>query len=172
MQAMRIARPRVALRNWLRLSYTTSQVAPSSTRSSTARTPIPLSNVEAQWEKMTSDEQLDVHKQLEELQKKDWKHLSLDEKKAAYYVSFGPHGPRTPINPPGTWLKVFLGTVTAVTAGVLIFTAIHHFSPPPPRTMTREWQEESNRRAIETRQNPISGITSEGYKGKGHVQSK
>jgi cytochrome c oxidase subunit 4 len=45
-------------------------------------TVIPLSNVEAQWENMTADEQLTVHQQLEELQKRDWKTLSLDEKKA------------------------------------------------------------------------------------------
>jgi hypothetical protein len=51
----------------------------TSTASSSA---IPLSNVEAQWEKMSNEEQLSVHQQLEELQKKDWKELSLDEKKA------------------------------------------------------------------------------------------
>jgi len=43
---------------------------------------IPLSNVEAQWEKLTADEQLTIHQQLEELQKRDWKTLSLDEKKS------------------------------------------------------------------------------------------
>jgi hypothetical protein len=49
-------------------------------------TVIPLSNVEAQWDKMTADEQLTVHQQLEELQKRDWKTLSLDEKKAGAYT--------------------------------------------------------------------------------------
>jgi cytochrome c oxidase subunit 4 len=43
---------------------------------------IPLSNVEAQWEKMSAEDQIAVHQQLETLQKKDWKELSLDEKKA------------------------------------------------------------------------------------------
>ena len=43
---------------------------------------IPLSNVEAQWEKLSKDEQRIVHRQLEEIQKKDWKALSIDEKKA------------------------------------------------------------------------------------------
>ena len=51
----------------------------SSTASSSV---IPLSNVEAQWEKMTSEEQLTVHQQLEAIQKRDWKTLSIDEKKA------------------------------------------------------------------------------------------
>jgi len=43
---------------------------------------IPLSNVEAQWEKLNTEEQLTVHRQLEQLQKRNWKELSLDEKKA------------------------------------------------------------------------------------------
>lgn len=48
----------------------------------TAETPIPLSNVEAQWERLSTEEQMSVHQQLETLQKKDWKELSIDEKKA------------------------------------------------------------------------------------------
>lgn len=43
---------------------------------------IPLSNVEAQWEKFSAEEQAQVYTQLEELTKKDWKTLSLDDKKA------------------------------------------------------------------------------------------
>ena len=35
----------------------------------------------------------------------------------AYYVAFGPHGPRAPVNPPGTTVKVMAGV------GVLIATA-------------------------------------------------
>jgi cytochrome c oxidase subunit 4 len=42
---------------------------------------IPLSNVEAQWAKLTSEEKTTVHEQLEVLQQKDWKELSIDEKK-------------------------------------------------------------------------------------------
>ena len=44
--------------------------------------PVPLYNIEAQWERMSSQEKLTVHEQLEALQVKDWKELSLDEKKA------------------------------------------------------------------------------------------
>lgn len=35
--------------------------------------------------------------------------------------------------------------------------------------MTKEYQEEMTSRAKETNQNPITGIASEGYKGKGRV---
>lgn len=41
----------------------------------------------------------------------------------------------------------------------------------PVKTMTKEWQEASNEIALEQKQNPITGIASENYKGKGHVQS-
>jgi cytochrome c oxidase subunit 4 len=44
--------------------------------------PIPLANLEAQWERMAQADQVVVYEQLEELQKKSWKDLSLAEKKA------------------------------------------------------------------------------------------
>lgn len=36
---------------------------------------VPLANVEAQWESLSAEEQVDVHRELEELQKRDWKTL-------------------------------------------------------------------------------------------------
>ena len=39
------------------------------------------------WERLSADEQLVIHQQLEELQKKDWKSLSIDEKKAGECAS-------------------------------------------------------------------------------------
>jgi hypothetical protein len=43
---------------------------------------IPISNVEAQWANMSREDKYLVHQQLEEVMKKDWKLMSLDEKKA------------------------------------------------------------------------------------------
>lgn len=61
-----------------------SAAAPSisvtSTRSN-ASAPI-LANIEASWKTMPADEQYEVYRQLEELQKRDWKELTVDEKKA------------------------------------------------------------------------------------------
>ena len=132
----------------------------------------------------------------------------MDEKKAAYYVAFGPHGPRTPVSPPGQGLKVLLSTLGLVgVAGsiawgvrarggcwcavrlVCVDLGFFFVAPPPPKTLTREWQEASNDRAREQNLDPItgassppsffcarpltspSGISSEGYKGKGFVQN-
>ena len=57
----------------------------ASAHSSTRVAPIPLSNVEAHWERLSSDEKVALHEQLELVQQKDWKELSLDEKKAGAY---------------------------------------------------------------------------------------
>ena len=55
---------------------------PSSSHVTASTSAIPLSNVEAQWATLNPTEQTAVHQQLEELQRKDWKSLSLAEKKA------------------------------------------------------------------------------------------
>ena len=82
MHAARLVRPiRAANRQF---SRSLSVAATTTARANDAV--IPLSNVEAQWEKLTADEQLTIHQQLEELQKRDWKTLSLDEKKAGTYI--------------------------------------------------------------------------------------
>ncbi|KAF5364657.1 hypothetical protein D9758_005531 [Tetrapyrgos nigripes] len=157
---------------------------------------VPLSNVEAQWEKMSREDQISVYRELEEIMKKDWKEMTLDEKKAAtstcfssmsvvtcmrmaaqmphfsfgsinaglvleivltYYVSFGPHGPRAPVSKPGDNFKIFLSTMALVGVSGILFYAIRAFSPEPPRTISKEWQEASNERALEQKMNPITG---------------
>ncbi|KAJ7621631.1 COX4, subunit IV of cytochrome c oxidase [Mycena polygramma] len=133
---------------------------------------IPLSNIEAQWALLSPDEKTSVAEQLEELQKRDWKLLSTDEKKAAYFVAFGPHGRRKPIHEKGDGFKIVLGTGGLIGVAGLLFLAIRAASPPPPKTLSKEWQEAMNERAIEQKMNPITGISSEGYKGKGFVTSK
>jgi len=157
-----------------RRSYATAAAAAPPAHTGAAHVPsprasIPLANIEAQWERLTGDEQGAVHEQLEALQKKNWKELSLAEKRAAYYVSFGPHGPRTPINPPGTVLQVVLGVAALVGVTGVIWSITRSLAQPAPRTMTKEWQEASNERAKELHINPISGVGSEGFKGKGFV---
>lgn len=61
--------------------------SPSSSHVTAATSAIPLSNVEAQWATLSPVEQTAVHQQLEELQRKDWKTLSLAEKKAGASLS-------------------------------------------------------------------------------------
>ncbi|EKM55091.1 uncharacterized protein PHACADRAFT_255463 [Phanerochaete carnosa HHB-10118-sp] len=174
MQALRLARPRVSLRTGVRTvtAAANSSAAHAAPQTTTAASAIPLSNVEAQWERLSSEEQLAVHQQLEEVQKRDWKMLSIDEKKAAYYVAFGPHGPRKPTTPPGGSLKIALGTLGLIGLTGAIFATIRATAPPPPRTINKEWEEAANQRAIENKMDPLSGPSSEGYTGKGFVTHK
>ena len=97
-----------------------------------------------------------------------------------YYVAFGPHGPRTPYNPPGTVMKVIVGTLALIGITGIVhqliqsqgklplwrlpipathfgFNCLFFLAQPPPRTITREWQEASNELAIKQKADPISG---------------
>ncbi|CDO68631.1 hypothetical protein BN946_scf184996.g62 [Trametes cinnabarina] len=175
MQALRLARPRLSLRPAHRAFAAAATSSPSATASAASASlepVVPLSNVEAMWERLSPEEQSVIHQQLEEIQKRDWKTLSIDEKKAAYYVAFGPHGPRAPIHPPGTTPKIILGVTGLILAAGALFYSIRAAAPPPPRTISKEWEEAENERAIELKINPISGVSSPGYSGPGFVTHK
>lgn len=61
----------------------------------------------------------------------------------AYWIAFGPHGPRAE-DPPGTNARIAWGVTIGVAASVAIFGAIRLAAKPAPYTMTQEYQEESN----------------------------
>jgi len=120
---------------------------------------------------MPPQEQAELWMQLRDRMKVDWHEMTLLEKKAAWWIAFGPHGPRAEA-PPGEWTKIWLYTAIGVGVSGAIFWGIHSFSRPQPRTMTKEWQEATNEYLKREKSNPLYGISSEGYTGKGHVQSK
>ncbi|TFY75011.1 hypothetical protein EWM64_g8998, partial [Hericium alpestre] len=74
--------------------------------------------------------------------------------------------------PPGTVPKVILGVAALIGAAGAIHLSLRALAPAPPHTLTKEWEEAANVRAKEMKLNPISGISSEGYKGPGFVQHK
>lgn len=61
----------------------------------------------------------------------------------AYWIAFGPHGPRA-ADPPGTNARIAWGVAVGVGASIAIFAAIRMVAKPAPYTMTKEYQEESN----------------------------
>ncbi|GAA6009404.1 hypothetical protein JCM10207_003768 [Rhodosporidiobolus poonsookiae] len=134
---------------------------------SSAVSPVSLANIEASWKGLTPQEQEQTFKHLEEIQKGDWKALSLDEKKAAYYVAFGPHGPREPIQ--ADTGKTVAGVAAAVAVASVIFYTIRSGGSETPKTLSKEWQEASNERLVEQKSDPFTGVTSKDYKGKGQV---
>lgn len=60
----------------------------------------------------------------------------------AYYIAFGPHGPRA-LPPPGETKKIFFGIVVGILASGTLFGFTRMFAGPPPKTMTKEYQEAS-----------------------------
>ncbi|EEQ90475.1 cytochrome c oxidase subunit 4 [Blastomyces dermatitidis ER-3] len=129
-----------------------------------------LAGIEKRWEAMPPQEQAELWMQLRDRMKVDWHEMTLQEKKAAYYIAFGPHGPRAE-TPKGEGLRVFVQVMKYLVISAAFFFTVRAFANPPPRTMTREWQEATNEYAKREKMDPITGISSEGYTGKGHIQS-
>ncbi|KAG0218478.1 Cytochrome c oxidase subunit 5A [Mortierella sp. NVP41] len=139
--------------------------------STSATSAVPLQNIETRWATLSAQEQTSVAKHLEQIQAGEWTKMSAEQKKAAYWVAFGPHGARTPLTGPNHGLKVFVGTTAVVAAAGGLFLWIRAKGSEKPATTTKEWQEASNEYARANKINPISGISSEGYKGTGFVSS-
>ncbi|KAM3078097.1 Cytochrome c oxidase subunit 5B, mitochondrial [Clarireedia jacksonii] len=140
---------------------------------STASTPISnptLANIEKRWEGMPPQEQAELWMSLRDRMKVNWAELTPQEKKAAYYIAFGAHGPRA-ATPPGEGWRVAAITAAGVGVSLVLFGAIRVFSKGTPSTMNKEWQEATNEMLKEQRSEPISGISAEGYSGPGMVQS-
>ncbi|KAI1615345.1 cytochrome c oxidase subunit IV [Exophiala viscosa] len=152
-------------------SHQPPMTSQSQVRSAHAISNPTLAGIEKRWEGMPPQEQAELWMQLRDRMKVDWHEMTLQEKKAAWWIAFGPHGPRA-ADPPGEWTRVWLYTAVGVAISVALFMTIHAFARPPPRTMTKEWQEATNEYLKSEKSNPIYGISSEGYSGKGHVQSK
>ncbi|KFY78891.1 hypothetical protein V499_02044 [Pseudogymnoascus sp. VKM F-103] len=129
-----------------------------------------LANIERRWEQMPPQEQADVWMALRDRMKTNWAELTLQEKKAAYWIAFGAHGPRA-VAPPGEGWKVLGYTLAGIVVSFGLFAGVRSFARGPPATMTKEYQEASNEYLLAQNSDPISGLSSEGYKGPGMVQS-
>lgn len=129
-----------------------------------------LVDVEKRWEGMPPQEQAELWMALRDRMKGSWQELTPMEKKASYWIAFGPHGPRA-LPPPDENRKVFMGTLIGIGAACVLFFGIRQLARPPPKTMTREWEEATNEYLKAQKVEPITGISSEGYSGPGYVQS-
>ncbi|KAK0705149.1 cytochrome c oxidase polypeptide V mitochondrial precursor [Lasiosphaeris hirsuta] len=158
------------LRNAIVRAARPSTSALSCRAASTAISNPTLANIEKRWESLPLQEQADLWMSLRDRMKESWTELTIAEKKAAYYIAFGPHGPRS-ADPPNENQKVALYVGLALVASFVLFAAARAFANPPPPTMTKEWQEATNEYLKGQNSDPLTGISSEGYDGKGHVQS-
>ncbi|GFS04923.1 cytochrome c oxidase subunit 4 isoform 2, mitochondrial [Elysia marginata] len=97
---------------------------------------------------------------LREKEKGDWKSLTLDEKKELYRASFCQTYSEMSA-PTGEW-KAFVAAVlfAFVGAGWLMAFVKKVVYPPPPSTITRDWQEASLQRMLDQEQGIIAGVSS------------
>ncbi|KAG0340000.1 Cytochrome c oxidase subunit 5A [Podila horticola] len=170
----RLVRPAIRITQ-RRCASTSSRVTPSTTPSSVAAAEdIPLVNLSLRWKTLTSQQKETVTKQLEQVQMGDWKAMTLEQKKAAYWVAFGPHGARTPLTGPNHALKVLGGTLAMLAVSGALYQWMRTLGGEDPITKTKAWQEATEQYARENKINPISGVSSEGYTGPGfkHLTKK
>merc|ERR1712225_155462 len=102
-----------------------------------------LANIEKRWEAMPPQEQADLWMALRDRMKVDWTEMTLQEKKAAYWIAFGPHGPRAQ-TPPGEGKQVFWYTMGGLAVTAVLFFGIRAGARGTPHTMNKEYQEASD----------------------------
>ena len=61
----------------------------------------------------------------------------------AYWVSFGPHGPRA-FAPPGSTQRIIKHVTACLLISFALFAISRYFARPAPHTMTQEYQEMTN----------------------------
>ncbi|KAI8322329.1 cytochrome c oxidase subunit IV, partial [Martensiomyces pterosporus] len=128
-----------------------------------------LAQAEQTFATLPHSEQVQVIKRLNEVMKGDWNKVALEDKKAIYYATYGPHNHRRPHTKAGDNTKVLIGVIATLVVSITASSLIRSSGKFCNRTLTKEWQEASNEIAREANLNPISGISSEGYSGKGFV---
>ena len=92
---------------------------------------------------MPPQEQADLWMALRDRMKVDWNEMTMAEKKAAYWIAFGPHGPRKEA-PPGEGRSIAEYTIALTLLAFAIFGVTHHFAGGRPPTLNKEWQEKTN----------------------------
>ncbi|CUS11506.1 unnamed protein product [Tuber aestivum] len=131
---------------------------------------VTLADIEKRWESMPPNEQADLWMSLRDRMKGSWGELTLQEKKASYWIAFGPHGPRA-VPPADENRKVLYYTLVGLAASFALFYGTRLMARPTPKTMNREWQEQTDEYLKEQKVEPLTGYASPDYKGKGVVKN-
>jgi len=146
----------------LRASLTRLAVRSQSTVAASA--PRALSNayvgqLENRWTSLPKDDQTALIEDLKARMELNWKELTTEEKKAAYYISFGEWGPRKPLHAPGEKQFIFLTVAGCMVGSLLIFIGITKLGAKGPSTLNREWQDASDEYLKSKKANPFSGYS-------------
>ncbi|KAJ3139782.1 Cytochrome c oxidase subunit 5A [Physocladia obscura] len=136
-----------------------------------------IRGLETRWGKLPEAEQGAIADRIAAAEKADWKAMSLEEKRAAYFIAYGAHGARNQKDPNLTkavwsWVALFIGISGGIFAywetRELLQSESYHLTDltkrsnektekPQIRTMTPEWKAAEDARAIELKQNPFQG---------------
>lgn len=122
---------------------------------STTVTPAAISNLQGRWEKLPESDKQHLIDALADKQKLPWNQLSLEEKKAAWYISFGTWGPRKPMETPEESAQIYKGIFIGLGVAAGLF-ALYYANRNVPKTMNKEWQEKSDEYLASKNANPFS----------------
>lgn len=90
-----------------------------------------VTNLEARWRKLDAAKQDDVIAFLEDKMRGDWREMSPDEKRAAYYVWYGNWGPRASAKDFSSLYNYLAGVVGITMAALIAFKLITYSSETP-----------------------------------------
>ncbi|KAJ1555592.1 Cytochrome c oxidase subunit 5A [Cladochytrium tenue] len=115
----------------------------------------PLTALETRWGKLPEAEQGAIADLVAVAEKGDWKNMTLEQKRAAYFIAYGPYGARNPIDPALKW------SVITWSAGFFVLSyGLYQWwetMKPPVISQTKEWQADVEKKAKEEGINPYSG---------------
>ncbi|RKO92147.1 cytochrome c oxidase subunit IV-domain-containing protein [Blyttiomyces helicus] len=140
---------------------TATLAAVAQRRAASTLTPVSLSsaalnNIESRWYKLPECEKGAIADVLAEAQKGDWKKLTLEQKRAAYWIAYGQYGARAGIDPTlkykvAGWVSFYTGV------GLVAWYWWINNMKPELRTTTPEWIEATKEKDIEQQRNPFTG---------------
>ncbi|KAI9023264.1 cytochrome c oxidase subunit IV family [Hyaloraphidium curvatum] len=113
-----------------------------------------LVGLEARWGRLPECEQAAVAEKLLEKQKGDWRKMTQEEKRAAYFIAYGPHSSRAPEDP-SLNQRVYstVAFIMAVSGGIWYYWFTHRTLP---ETMSPEGVAELQRIIEEDNAEPIT----------------
>ncbi|CCE63606.1 hypothetical protein TPHA_0F01210 [Tetrapisispora phaffii CBS 4417] len=116
-----------------------------------------IAELQNRWESMPPSEQNSIVSKLAARQKLPWTQLTEEEKKAAWYISYGEWGPRRPVLAKGEGVFVTKGVIIGLLISFGVFAGVRELARDDPRTMTKEWQLKSNEYLQSVNANPWTG---------------
>ncbi len=119
-------------------------------------TAIPVRDIETRWAKLPEAEKGAVAEMIYNKENGDWRNMSMDEKRASYFIAYGPHGARSPRSQDH---NVRVAAWVAGIVGVSIVCWQWWLSAMKPKLITDapEWAEARKQKDIEHKINPFQG---------------